>query len=220
VPLPSYRGVYQDIVSGSEARHRLGIAADDVVYGLFGAIKPYKGLGVLLDAFEAVADGSDRPRRLLIAGAPDDAEATQAFLSRARDHPAVTLHARRIADAEMQLFLHATDVAVLPYEDVLNSSVLFLVLTFGLPVVAPASGGIAEEIEPSFGRTFAQGDPGSLADALLATDELIAPEARAATASAALGVASRHDPDVIGDAFARGILHGAFGDRVLPYGGS
>jgi glycosyltransferase involved in cell wall biosynthesis len=220
VPLPSYRGVYQDIVSGSEARHSLGIAADEVVYGLFGAIKPYKGLAVLLDAFEAVADEGVRPRRLLVAGAPDDAPATEAFLARARDHPAVTLHARRIGDNEMQLFLRATDVAVLPYEDVLNSSVLFLVLTFGLPVVAPSEGGIAEEIEPTFGRTFAQGDPGSLAAALLATDELIAPRAHSATAAAALDVAARHDPDVIGDAFAQGILHGIFGDRVLPYGGS
>lgn len=220
VPLPSYRGVYQDIVSREEARHRLGIAPDDIVYGLFGAIKPYKGLSVLVDAFDLVAGAGSRPRRLLIAGAPDEASTTRAFLARCRDHPSVILHARRIPDAEMQLFLRATDIAVLPYEDVLNSSVLFLVLTFGLPVITPSAGGIAEEIEASFGRTFEPGDPESLATAMRAGDELLEPAVRAAVQAAAIEVAARHDPDVISTAFAHGILHRAFGDPVLPYGGS
>ena len=120
----------------------------------------------------------------------------------------------------MQLFLRATDVAVLPYEDVLNSSVLFLVLTFGLPVVTPSSGGIAEEIQPSFGRTFDPDRPGSLAAALRSADELIEPDAVGGTRAAALELAAKHDPDAIGERFARGVLSRVYGDPVLPYGGS
>jgi len=220
VPLPSYRGVYQDIYPRDEARHRLGIDDDEVVYGLVGAIKPYKGLAALIDAFDTVSAGDPRPRRLLIAGAPDRAEATRAFIDRCRDHPLITLHARRIPDDEMQLFLRATDVAVLPYEDVLNSSVLFLVLTFGLPVVTPSSGGIAEEIQLSFGRTFDPDRPGSLAAALRSADELIEPDAVGGTRAAALELAAKHDPDAIGERFARGVLSRVYGDPVLPYGGS
>ncbi|MGZ8501386.1 MAG: glycosyltransferase [Candidatus Limnocylindrales bacterium] len=218
VPLPSYRGVYQDIYSRDEARHRLGIAEDEVVYGLFGALKPYKGLAVLLDAFDAVTADHPRRRRLLVAGAPDRAEVTAAFIERCRDHPLVTLHARRIPDDEMQLFLRATDVAVLPYEDVLNSSVLFLVLTFGLPVITPATGGIAEEMAPTFGRTYDAADPGSLAAAIRAADELLEPGAREQAREAAIALAAEHDPDRIGEAFARGLLSRVFGDPVLPYG--
>ena len=98
VPLPSYRGVYADIYSRDEARHRLDIAPDEVVYGLVGRIKPYKGLTLLLDAFDHLTETDPRPRRLLIAGPPDEAPATAAFLERARDHPRVTLHARTFAD--------------------------------------------------------------------------------------------------------------------------
>jgi beta-1,4-mannosyltransferase len=218
VPLPSYRGVYQDIYSRDEARHRLGIADDEIVYGLIGAIRPYKGLAALLDAFDAVTAGDPRRRRLLVAGAPDRAGTTKAFIERCRDHPLVTLHARRIPDDEMQLFLRAMDMAVLPYEDVLNSSVLFLVLTFGLPVITPSTGGIAEEIQPSLGRTYDAAEPGALAGAILAADELLEPGARERAREAASALAAEHDPDRISGAFARGLLSRLFGDPVLPYG--
>ena len=220
VPLPSYRGAYADIYSPNEARHRLGIDPDDVVYGLVGRIKPYKGLTTLLDAFDRLIETDPRPRRLLIAGPPDQAPETAALLDRARAHPRLTLHARTFPDDEMQLFLRATDLAVLPYEDVLNSSVLFLALTFGLPVIVPAAGGIGEEIGPAFGRTFVPGDLDGLVAALRAGDELLEPVAREDARRAALAVAAEHDPDRLGERFARELLSRVYGDLVLPYGGS
>lgn len=220
VPMPSYLGVYPDFCSRAEARHRLGIAEDEVVYGLIGAIKPYKGLTALLDAFDSVTSADPRPRRLLVAGAPDRADVTRDFLERCRDHPLVTLHARRIPDDELQLFLRATDVAVLPYADVLNSGVLLLALTFGLPVIVPAEGGLAEEVAPSFGRTYVAAEPGSLAGAIRAADELLAPGVREEARAAALAVAAEHDPDRIGAAFAGAVRSRVFGDPVLPYGRS
>jgi beta-1,4-mannosyltransferase len=220
VPLPSYRGAYADIYSPHEARHRLEIDPDDVVYGLVGRIKPYKGLTILLDAFDRLIETDPRPRRLLIAGPPDQAPATAAFLERAQAHPRVTVHPRAFPDDEMQLFLRATDLAVLPYEDVLNSSVLFLALTFGLPVIVPAAGGIGEEITPAFGRTFVPGDLDSLIAALRAGDELLDPSTREGAHEAALAVAAEHDPDRLGERFAREVLSRVYGDPVLPYGGS
>ena len=51
---PAYLGVYPDDVSDADARRVYGLDADDVVFGLVGHLRPYKGLDALLDAFEAL----------------------------------------------------------------------------------------------------------------------------------------------------------------------
>lgn len=206
VPMPSYRGVYEDIVSRDEARYRLGLEPDEVVYGFVGAVKPYKGLEGLVDAFDALTETDSRPRRLLIGGAPDAAPSTLRFVERCAGHPRIVIHPRRIRDEEMQLFLRASDIAVLPYEHSLNSGVLLLAMTFGLPVVAPASGGMGETVDRAVARTFDPAIAGSLVEALRSCEELIEPGTLAATRDAALGVAADHDPDRISDAFCTGLL--------------
>jgi beta-1,4-mannosyltransferase len=206
VPHPSYRGAYPDHVDRLTARHRLHLDVDAVVYVLVGAIKPYKGLSRLLEAFDAVATNEGPPRVLLVAGQPDESAASRDFVNRCRSDPRIRIYERRIPDDEIQLYLRAADVAVLPYEDALNSGVLFLALTFGLPVVAPAVGAMGELVTADIGRTFEPGRPRAIADALLAADELLEPDRRDAVRAAARTVASAHDPDLISDALATAIL--------------
>ncbi|MDQ2965949.1 MAG: glycosyltransferase family 4 protein, partial [Chloroflexota bacterium] len=117
-------------------------------------------------------------------------------------HPFVSLHARKIPGDEMQVFLRAADIAVLPYLRSLNSGVLMLALSFGIPVVAPAVGGIAEVVTPEIGRTFVPGDRESFVAALIAADELRTPEAR----EAALRAARRYDPARLSAEFSRGVV--------------
>jgi len=201
VPHPNYIGAYIDVVSKEAARWELSIPADDTVYALLGAIKPYKGLEQLIDAFDAALQRDPGRRRLLVAGGPDDNPQTEAFLRRCVLHPFVTLHARKIPGDEMQVFLRAADIAVMPYLRSLNSGVLMLALSFGIPVVAPAVGGIAEVVTPEIGRTFVPGDRDSLVAALIAADELRTPEAR----EAALRAARQYDPVRLSDQFSRGV---------------
>lgn len=201
VPHPNYIGAYIDVISKEAARWELSIPADDTIYALLGAIKPYKGLEQLIDAFDAALQRDPGRRRLLVAGGPDSNPQTEAFLRRCVLHPFVTLHARKIPGDEMQVFLRAADIAVMPYLRSLNSGVLMLALSFGIPVVAPAVGGIAEVVTPEIGRTFVPGDRDSLVAALLAADELRTPEAR----EAALRAARQYDPVRLSDQFSRGV---------------
>jgi glycosyltransferase involved in cell wall biosynthesis len=201
VPHPNYIGAYVDTVSPEAARWELGIPPDDTVYALLGAIMPYKGIDQLIDAFDAVLQRDPGRRRLLVAGGPSSHPQVEAFLRRCVLHPFISLHARKIPADEMQLFLRAADIAVLPYLRSLNSGVLMLALSFGLPVVAPAVGGIAEVVTPEIGRTFVPGDGESLVAALLAADELRTPAAR----EAALEAARRYDPARLSDEFSRGV---------------
>ncbi len=88
------------------------------------------------------------------------------------------------------------------------ASALLLALTFGLPAIVPAGGGLAEVVDDRFARFFAPDDPASLASALREIETLITPPARAA----ALEVAARHAPGPLSERFAWGLrerLHGS-----------
>jgi len=197
---PSYAGAYEDQLSRAQARHELGIMPDELVYAVVGAIRPYKGLTGLLDAWDALpVDGT--PRRLVIAGGANDEPGIEAFLERAAVHPTVLLNAAQVPAPEMQLYLRSADVAVLPYVRSLNSGALMLALTFGLPVIVPADGGLAEVVDARCSLTFAPGDVAGLAAALAAAPSVAGPKASAA----AREIADRHAPGPLSIQFATGL---------------
>jgi glycosyltransferase involved in cell wall biosynthesis len=199
VPHMSYAGAYEDHVSRADARNDLGLLADEFVYLVLGAIRPYKGLSELLDAWATLPP--DRPRRLVIAGAPSDQPGIDELIERAAIAPGVLLDARKIPAPEMQTFLRAADVAVLPYRQALNSGALMLALTFGLPVIVPAGTGMAEVVDDHFGRTFDPAVGSALADALLEAPGLVSDSTRAAAAAAA----AERSPKVVAQRFAIGL---------------
>jgi glycosyltransferase involved in cell wall biosynthesis len=185
VPHMSYFGAYPDHVSRLDARHALGLLPDDLVLLTLGWIRPYKGLDDLLDAWQSLPPAT---RRLVVAGEPTQDAANAAFLERAALDPTVVLDARSIPAEEIQVFLRAADVAVLPYRRSLNSGALLLALTFGLPAIVPRDSGLADLIGPAFGRAYDAAPPADLADALAGAPALATGEARAAAEAAARAV--------------------------------
>jgi beta-1,4-mannosyltransferase len=199
VPHMSYGGAYEDHVSRLDARHELGLMPDELVYLVLGSIRPYKGLPELLEAWAALPP--DRPRRLVIAGAPTDEPGVDAVLERAALATGVLLDARKIPPDEMQVFLRAADLAVLPYRRALNSGALLLALTFGLPAIVPADSGLAGSIDDDFGRTFEPDVEGSLREALAGAADLATEPARAAAERAAAAVS----PEIVSRRFSIGL---------------
>lgn len=210
LPHPAYLGVYPDDASGADARRVYGLGADDIVFGLVGRLRPYKGLDDLLDAFESVVamPPDARRRRLLIAGQPADDPSVDALLARARAHPDVVVDARPIPAEDLSIPLRASDVIVLPYRSSLNSGALLLALSFGRPVIAAASPHVAETVGPDASITFEPDDRDALAAALRGADALLTPTAR----DAALATARRFDPDALSRRFAA-TLRERLGDR-------
>jgi glycosyltransferase involved in cell wall biosynthesis len=212
VPHPSYTGAYRDTVTREVARYELGIGPDEIVYAVLGAIKPYKGIERLLDAFDVLTSREPARRRLIVAGAPDKAGAVDELLLRCELHPFVLLHALTVPADDMQLFLRAADLVVLPYHRTLNSGVLMLALTFGAPVVAPAMGGVGELITSEIGRTFDPESDDALLEALAAADALLTPAAR----EAARRAAEQYDPARISEAFIRGLAERIRAASAIP----
>ena len=217
VPHPSYRGVYSDHVSRLDARHALELMDDEHVVVALGAIRPYKGIEELLDAWPSVP--TDRPRRLVIAGATSGDRASDALEQRAAVTPRVIVDPHHVPNDAIQDFLRAADVAVFPYRRALNSGALLLALTFGLPVIVPADGGLAETVDDAYARTFVPGDRASLTAALAESASLATDAARAAAAAAARDA----DPVALAGRFAVGLrshLDGSPSERLAEPDGN
>jgi beta-1,4-mannosyltransferase len=197
VPHPSYAGAYGDTWSRATARLELGLPVTAPVLGLIGGIRAHKGLRHLVPALDAVRGG--RPgTRLLVAGSPHPGQEIADFLETCLAHPAIQLHAGRFSALDTSLFLRALDVMVLPYERFLNSGVLMLALTFGLPVVAPDGPAVRELGAGDAVVSFTAGDEAGFAAAI--ERALDTPPDRVAADVARILAA--HDPDLISRRFA------------------
>ena len=107
--------------------------ADRPVVLLFGLLRPYKGLDVLLEAWRGVEHAElwvvGRPFGVELPGTPP---------------PNVRFVPRFVDDAEVAAVFRRADVVVLPYREIDQSGVLFTALAFGNALVLSDVGGFPE----------------------------------------------------------------------------
>lgn len=153
-------------VAREEARRRLSIAEPRVLL-YFGIVRRYKGLPVLLDAFDLLPEDLARETRLLLVGEPWDDEATlRARITASPRGDRITWVDRYVSDDEVPLFFGAADAVVLPYLRASQSGVAHIAMARGLPVILSRVGGL-EALQDYAGAAFvAAGDATRLADAI------------------------------------------------------
>jgi glycosyltransferase involved in cell wall biosynthesis len=157
----SFLGYYPDEVSRAEARRALGLEDGALVLLSHGALRPYKGVERLLEAFRSI----DAPHARLVVAGPCRLPAFERELrALAAADPRVRLEIGFAPVERVQYFFNAADVAVLPYEQVENSSSVILAMGFRKPVVAPAIGVLPERLRAQGGYLY---PPGGLHDMLL-----------------------------------------------------
>jgi glycosyltransferase involved in cell wall biosynthesis len=185
VPHGSYVDVYPNLISPERARDELGLSATDTVLCCFGGIRRYKGIEQLLDAFEALYQAKPESR-LLLVGPRGDFEGSDILANRSAAHPGILSNFNRVADVDVQIFLNASDVVVLPQRAPLNSGALMLAFSFGRPVVAARAGCLEGIVSPDVGITFDPAKPGDLKRVLMEVDRLKTRENRDAAYRKAL----------------------------------
>jgi glycosyltransferase involved in cell wall biosynthesis len=194
LPHPSYAGVYPTTATRESARFELGLWPDELVFLAFGAIRPYKGVDSLLAAWRAAAAPSPAPspapRRLVVAGAVTPGPGADELLLDLAVTPDVAAFPRRIEDSLVGDFHRAADVAVLTRTQALNSGVLLLALTFGLPVIAPRFAAAVELLDERVALLYEPGDQDGLVEALRRAPELVA----GGGSVRARAIAARFDP--------------------------
>lgn len=129
---------------------------------LFGLLRPYKGLDVLLEAWRALADDGDPGADLWVVGLPKyDVSAL-----RNAAPPSVRFVERFVSDAETAAIFRRADVVVLPYREIDQSGVLFTGLAFGRALVLSDVGGFSEVARDGAAVMVPAGDVAALAGTL------------------------------------------------------
>jgi glycosyltransferase involved in cell wall biosynthesis len=143
----------------------------------FGLIRPYKGLDVLLEAWQGVRDAE-----LWVVGRPR----FEPSVIRAED--STTLVPRYVSDLELAACFRRADLVVLPYLESEQSGVLATALAFGSPLIASDVGGFREVADAGAARLVPPGDARALHEALV---ELLADaRARERLSQAAIALAA------------------------------
>ncbi|MBV6471727.1 MAG: D-inositol-3-phosphate glycosyltransferase [Nitrospirae bacterium] len=130
----------------ARGRQRLGLTGQEFVVTFFGYLYPIKGIETLLRAFAIVAEKYSHARLLFVGGKVDLAVegAGSYFDEMQRLHRTLGLESKTIwtgafksEEEEASLYLHASDVSVLPFlEGVqLNNSSFASLIAHGLPVI-------------------------------------------------------------------------------------
>jgi glycosyltransferase involved in cell wall biosynthesis len=203
IGISSYLGEYPDWVSREGARKRLGIMPEEKVLIALGGIRPYKGLDLLVDIFEPLAR-RDPSLRLLIAGRAGNLPGIPELRHRCAKSPRIISEFQHLPDDQLQVWMRAADLAVLPYRAVLNSSAFKLAESFGLPVLGPRVGALVDEEDQAHVRLFDPTDESSLnLELQAAISELVAePEGAAAARASSRAAAARFTSSDMGDQYA------------------
>lgn len=113
--------------------------------GFFGRIEPYKGLDLLVEAFE---NSSVKGIKLLIAGS---GTIDNNLLQKINNNHNIQLINRYIEDNEFEALLDKVDFVVLPYKRASQSGVIPMCFAAGKAVVATNVGALSEQVPEGTG---------------------------------------------------------------------
>ena len=144
IPHGHYIGSYKNEISGEAARMHFGFNASNLVFLFLGQIRPYKGVVELVNAF--------RPRteqnvRLIIAGKSINQEIYQEVAHSIDGDDRIRFLPGHVPDDDIQLYMNACDVVVLPYRRILTSGAAVLAMSFGKPCIAPRAGCVTDMLD-------------------------------------------------------------------------
>jgi len=185
--LRPWRDIQQDGEDRQALPAELAGARGPVVL-MFGLLRPYKGLDVLLEAWRGMAPGSGAGEsagaQLWIVGMP-----RMDLDSLPTPMPAgVRLLPRFLSDAEILAVMRRASLVVLPYREIDQSGVALTALGAGVPLLLSDVGGFPEIAATGAAQTVPAGDPLALRAAL--AELLGSPATLAAMADRALQAAA------------------------------
>jgi glycosyltransferase involved in cell wall biosynthesis len=126
-------------IGRDKARAELGLLPGPIAL-FFGLLRPYKGLGIVADAWPSVAAALP-DARLLVVG---DTLEEMPELTRLAAAPGVEIRRGFVPEDQVDTWAAAADVILLPYHHGSHSGVLHRGLVNGVPVLA--SPPLAEEV--------------------------------------------------------------------------
>lgn len=135
---------FGDKMDVSMAREQIGIDSTKKTLLFFGLIRDYKGLDLLLDAFNKLDDSY----QLLIVGEVySKLEMYQDKINESQNKQRIHFLNKYIQDSEVNLYFSAADLCVLPYRTATQSGITATSFHFDVPILATNVGGFKSQIE-------------------------------------------------------------------------
>ena len=146
------------------AERLLGLPAGRRTLLFFGLIREYKGLDILLQAFDLLDDRY----QLVIAGEPYGSfDKYQRLIDASRDPGSIHLFPDYIRDDEVKNYFSAADLTVLPYRSATQSGISAVSNHFEVPMVVTDVGGLRETVgERGTGLVCDNATPQCVAEAI------------------------------------------------------
>ena len=142
-------------------------------FTLFGELKHYKGIDVLLAAVASLRPGVRRRARFVVAGRPCmDLGPIRRQIAALALEDVVELRPRRLSESEMAELFAVTDCFLFPYRQIDASGVYYLTKALGKWMIASRVGIFAEDLaDGSRGALVTPEAPHELAGAIAAAIE-------------------------------------------------
>jgi glycosyltransferase involved in cell wall biosynthesis len=166
IPHGNYLNLKNDIAKAT-ARELLNIPLDRFVFLCFGQFRKEKERHLVMKAFKALSLSN----KTLLCSAWDLPQAKNSFTSKLkRKKYNLSQHYRLyntfVSDDNVQSYLNAADVLVVPRTAQLNSGLVYLGLSFGKILIAPAIGNVTEVIEQTNNVLFDPSNSKSVVNAM------------------------------------------------------
>ena len=163
LPHPIYTH-FGEALPRAEAERLLGLPAGRRTLLFFGLIRDYKGLDILLQAFNLL----DSRYQLVIAGEPYGSfDKYRKLIDEGRDPASIYVFPDYIRDTEVKRYFSAADLTVLPYRSATQSGISSVSCHFEVPMVVTDVGGLRETVgQAGTGIVCEQGTPACIAAAI------------------------------------------------------
>lgn len=142
LPHPIYSHFGQKLAR-EEAESRLGLRPGLRTLLFFGLIREYKGLDILIEAFDRL----DASYQLVIAGEPYGSfEKYHRLIEHSPGRDRIHVFTQYIKDSQVKDYFSAADLAVLPYRSATQSGISNISYHFEVPMVVTDVGGLRSTI--------------------------------------------------------------------------
>ncbi len=166
IPIGHYRNLYPDTLEKKEAREKIGIPLENKLILYFGLIRTYKNVLSLINSFRKI---EDKKINLLIVGKPFNQRIKKEVENSSFQDPRIKLILKFVPDNEIEIYMKASDIFVLPQKEIFNSSSIILALSYNLPVLIPeklTGGEIRKKLSEKWVKTFQELTPQILLEAV------------------------------------------------------
>ncbi len=130
-----------------QAKEALGIPINMKTVLFFGAIRPNKGLDNLLLSLPRVKKSIPNIKLLIVGEPCENYKKYAEMIQRENIEENVFEQLNYVPNHAVSQYFFASDLVVLPYNEITQSGVLQIAYAFGKPVVATAIGGFNEAVD-------------------------------------------------------------------------